>query len=58
MKFYHRIVFLLGAIAWFLLLWYLPDYHVFSRRMALLLRFMAVAGAIFLGFMVFSKESD
>jgi len=56
MNLFHRAIFILSAIVWFVILWFIPEYHAYSHRMALLLRFIAVAGSIFLLVIAFSRD--
>jgi len=58
MNLFHRGIFILSAIVWFIILWFIPEYHEYSHRMALLLRFIAVAGGIFLLVIALSRHDD
>ncbi len=50
MKLYQRIALLMAAVAWFLVLWYLPEYHEYKRHIALMIKGIGAAGAFFLIF--------
>lgn len=48
----HKLIIALGALAWFLVFWYLPEYHDYAHRTSVMLKAIGVAGAVAIAFIL------